>query len=166
VFLKKAYAGWSHRIHEQRPIQKEVTSLAARLCNDETTVAGGTVKSSVVGRSRGIVISTNGIAGAQPLPFEGILQDLREPAADLYKTSKGTLISRRGGVDEDSDIGSSVAETRRDVDALVDRARGITAIDGNFRNQCMRKRMCEQVFRTKLVANSVIGLPRSSVEAG
>jgi hypothetical protein len=115
------------------------------------------VKSSVVGRSRRVVISTNGIAGAQPLPFEGILQDLREPAAHLYKTSKGTLVSRRGGVNEDSDIGSSVAETRRYVDALVDRARRITAIDGNFRNQCMRKRMCEQVFRTKLVANSVIG---------
>src|SRR5438105_15590130 len=66
VFLKKAYAGWSHRIHEQRPIQKEVSSLAARLCNDETTVAGSTVKSSVVGGSRRVVISTNGIAGAQP----------------------------------------------------------------------------------------------------
>src|SRR5260221_9880186 len=165
VFLKKADAGWSDRIHEQRPIQKEVSSLAARLCNDETTVAGGTVKSSVVGGSRRIVISTNGIAGVRPLPFEGILQDLREPAADLDKTSKGALISRRGGVDEDSDIGSSVAETRRYVDALVDRASGITAIDGNFRNQCMRSRMCEQVFRTKLVANSVIGYVLSPLAA-
>src|ERR1700730_11127073 len=123
VFLKKADAGWSDHIHQQRPIQKEASRLARHPCNDETTVAGGTVKSSVVGGSRRVVISTNGIAGAQPLPFEGILEDLRKPAADLYKTSKGALISSRGGVDEDSDIGSSVADTRRYVDALVDRAR-------------------------------------------
>ena len=120
-------------------------------------MAGGTVKSSVLGRRCRVVIRADWIAGTQPLPFKGALQHLRKPAAHLDKTSKGPLVTGRRGVDEYSDGGSSVAEARRYVDPLVNRACGIAAIDSDLCNQRMRERMREQVLRTKLIANGAIG---------
>ena len=109
---KQAYAGRSHRI-DQKARSERGFGLAARLGDDETTVAGGTVKSSVLGGGRRVVISTNWIAGAQPLPFQGIFQDLRESAAYFDKTSKGALVSRRSGVDEYPDRRGTSPDPRR-----------------------------------------------------
>ncbi len=51
------------------------------------------LKSPIVGRDRRVVIGADRIAGAQPLPLEGILQNLPKAAADLDQTSKGALVS-------------------------------------------------------------------------
>jgi hypothetical protein len=120
-------------------------------------MAGGSVKSSVLGRRCRVVIRADWIAGTQSLPFKSALQHLRKPPAHLDKTAKGPLVTGGRGVDKYSDGGNSVAEARRYVDPLVDRACGIAAIDSDLRNQCMRERMREQVLRTKLIANGVIG---------
>ena len=70
---EKSYAGWSDRIDQQRSIQEQVSSLAACLGDDQTTMAGGTVKSPVVGCGCRVVIRTDWIAGTQPLPFKSTL---------------------------------------------------------------------------------------------
>jgi hypothetical protein len=60
---EEAYPGRSYRIDKQRPIQKEVSGLAAGLGNNETAMAGGTVKAPILGCRRWIVISADGITG-------------------------------------------------------------------------------------------------------
>ena len=108
-------------------------------------MAGGAVKGPVVGRSCRVVIRADRIAGTQPLPFKSTLQHLRKPPAYLDKTSKGPLVTSGGGVNEYTDGGCHVAEAGRYVDALVDGAGGIAAIDGDLCNQRMGERMREQV---------------------
>jgi hypothetical protein len=46
---------------------------------------------------------------------------------------------------------------KRYVNALVDRTGRIAAIDRKLRNQCVCKRMRQQIPRTKLIAHSAIG---------
>ena len=93
-------------------------------------MAGGTVKSPVVGRSRRVVISTDRIAGTQPLPLKGILQNLRKPAAYLDETSEGALVSGGGRVDEYPDGGRLTAE----VPKICRSARGSSSRDTRNRS--------------------------------
>ncbi len=63
-------ARWTNGIHEEGAIEKKVSRFAARLGDNETSVASSTVEGPIVGRCGWIMIRTDGIARAQPLPFQ------------------------------------------------------------------------------------------------
>jgi hypothetical protein len=65
-------------------------------------VASGAVKSTIIGRFCWIVVCANRVSGAQALPFERALHDLREPTAHFDEASERALISCGGRVDKDT----------------------------------------------------------------
>ena len=65
-------------------------------------MASGTVKRTIISCFCWIVICANRIAGAQPLPFERALHDLREATAHFDEASERALIACRGRIDEDT----------------------------------------------------------------
>lgn len=61
--LEEARSCLAHRIYDQRAIQKEIPCFAARLRDQETTVARCPMQRSVIIGVGGVVVSTYGIAG-------------------------------------------------------------------------------------------------------
>ena len=90
-------------------------------------MTSGTVKSTIIGRFCWIVVCANRVSGAQALPFERALHDLREPTAHFDEASERALISCGSGVDEDTNRWNSRTESLRNVDALANGAGGMRA---------------------------------------
>lgn len=80
---KKARPRRSHRINDQRAIQKHIPCLAACFRDQQTAVARGAVQRSIVGRGHRIVVSAHWIAGAQVGALQGGFQDVHEPPGHL-----------------------------------------------------------------------------------
>jgi len=99
--LKEARSCLSHRVYDQRAIQKKIPCFAAGLRYQETAVARRSMQRSVIIGSGGIVVSTYGIAGTKTLPFQSGLENLDKPPCDLDETAQRALIACGGGVDQD-----------------------------------------------------------------
>src|SRR5271168_2007226 len=65
---------------------------------------------------------------------------------DLDETAERALISGRRGVDQDTALNRLPGRLRKQIDALLEGARGIAAVDGDFRHQGMRETMRHDVF--------------------
>jgi hypothetical protein len=64
VYLKKSDAGRTDGIYKQRPIQEQISRFTTRLGNNQAAMASSTMKGSIVGGSRRVVISTDRVTGA------------------------------------------------------------------------------------------------------
>ena len=67
---EEARSRLTHRVHDQRAIQKEISCFATSLRDQETAVARCTMQRSVVIGGGRVVVSTYRIAGTKALPFQ------------------------------------------------------------------------------------------------
>jgi hypothetical protein len=65
-------------------------------------VTGRAVKHAVFVGALGVVVGTDGIAGAEALAFEGGRQHAREALSDFDEAAEGALVSCRRGIDQDA----------------------------------------------------------------
>jgi hypothetical protein len=136
--LEEACSGLAHRVYDQCAIQKEISCFAAGLRNQETAVARCAMQRSVIIGGGRVVVSAYGVAGAKPLPFQGGLENSDKPPCDLDETAQRALIACGGGVDQDSALNRLPRNTREHVDALLQCAGRVSAIDRHLAHHRIR----------------------------
>src|SRR5271170_3125768 len=74
---------------------------------------------------------------------------------DFDEAAEGALVSCRRGVDQDAALNRLPRRLRKQIDALLEGARGIAAIDGDFRHQGVRETMRHDVCGPLALAKAV-----------
>lgn len=126
VSLEEARSCLTHRVYDQRAIQKKISCFAAGLRNQETAVARCPMQRSVIISGGRVVVSAYGISGTKALPFQSGLENANKPSCDLDETTQCALIACRGGVDQDPALNWLSWNTREHVKALFQCARRVT----------------------------------------
>src|ERR1700730_9990393 len=143
---EEARSRLAHRVNDQRAIQKEIPCFAASLRDQQTAVARCTMQRSVVIGSGRIVVSTYRIARTKALPFQSGLENSHKPPCDLDETTQGALIACRGGVDQDPALNWLPCNTRQHVEALLQRACRVSAIECHLAHQSVRETVRHHVL--------------------
>ena len=93
------------------------------------------------------VIGANRIIGANPQALQGTVEDMRKSGSSCDEAAERPLGTRGGSVDQYAtaiEIAPS-ARAGQGVNPLFQRARRIPALHGDFRHQCMRNAMQQDV---------------------
>src|ERR1700730_11195485 len=102
-------------------------------------------RSVVIGGGR-VMVSAYWIARTKALPFQGGLEDSDEPPCHLDETTQRALISCCGGVDQDPALNWLPRTTRQHVEALLQRACRVSAIECHLAHQGVGETVRHHIF--------------------
>jgi len=159
--LEKARSCLAHRVYDQRAIQKKISCFAARLRDQETAVACSPMQRSVIIGGGRVVVSAYGIAGTQALPFQSGLESADKSPGDLDEAAQRALIAGRCSIDQDPAKNRLPCDTREHVDALLQRAGRVSAIDRHLAHQGMRETVCHHILGPLTFSETVLAHQRA-----
>jgi hypothetical protein len=112
-------------------------------------------RSVVIGSGR-VVVSAYGIAGTKALPFKGGPENLDKSPGDLDETAQRALIACGGGVDQDPALNRPPWVALEYVDALLQSAGGISAIDRHLAHQGVRETVHHHILGPLAFAEAIL----------
>lgn len=129
VTLEETRSRLTHRVNDQRAIQKEIPCFATCLCDQKTAMTRCPMQHPVFIGSNRVVIGAYRIAGTEALPFESGLENSDESPCDLDETAQCALIASGGRVDQDTALNGLPRNSRQHIDALLQSTCRVAAID-------------------------------------
>ena len=142
---KEATSVCRHGFQKQGAVEEIVTPFTAGLGDEQTAVAGGAQKRALVDGAAGLMVGANRIVRTDRQTFESLVESLREGLGAGDEAAQRPLRTGRGGVDQDPVPRRRIRGRWEGVDALLQRARGIAAIERDLGDERVREAVQQDV---------------------
>jgi hypothetical protein len=91
---------FGHRLDQQAAIEKQVAGLATGFGDQKASMAGGTMRGTVISMRDWIMVSADGIAATYLKAAQGTSQNRSKPVGDFNQAAERSLRPSRGGIDQ------------------------------------------------------------------